>query len=278
MNGPYGPELNKLLQHHVHNVQNARNTGLDDSVSHRIEENYWTNEWLCYHTSPIDWTEPNYESHEYIAEWKNTLSCAAFLIVTYFGISELNKRKRIYIRITEMTRTKISYSDNDLRIAYYLCGFIGVTSAYFHATLSLLGQILDEVSILLLVQHCIFSILKVRFSIRLLFHLVFSCLLFVYPSYNAYILFISGLITFKILMARPEFTDSENRMSDHIKNLYFYFFLGLVVWLIDKIGISYISFGQTKVLHIHFIWHAIAACLANAGITFVDEFNRTLKI
>ena len=33
------------------------------------------------HSAPIDWCEPNYAVHSHVAEWNNTLSCLAYILV-----------------------------------------------------------------------------------------------------------------------------------------------------------------------------------------------------
>src|SRR5277367_4944329 len=80
---------------------------------------------------PIDWCEPNYVYSRYIAEFWNTISNLIFLVMGFYGIK--------YCRI------------NRLPSVYYYTFLtymlIGVFSAYFHATLTIYGQLLDEIGI-----------------------------------------------------------------------------------------------------------------------------------
>ncbi|XP_046857220.1 alkaline ceramidase-like isoform X2 [Xenia sp. Carnegie-2017] len=85
-------------------------------------------------TAHIDWCEPNYEFSPNIAEFFNTISNCI-----YFVIPPLN----IYL-FSEYS-SKVGQSFN---VVWLLMMVIGASSAYFHATLSLVGQLLDEVAIL----------------------------------------------------------------------------------------------------------------------------------
>lgn len=95
-------------------------------------------------SSPVDWCEGNYLHNSFIAETGNTVTNLVFLLYTPLlvflsGQFARNIHRGIYI-------------------IWALYAFVGLSSAYFHATLSLLGQLLDELSILWLIASA-FSML-----------------------------------------------------------------------------------------------------------------------
>jgi len=85
-------------------------------------------------SSPVDWCEPNYVHSSYIAEFFNTISNFPVILLPLVGI-RLNK-----LYFSHVTSNAI----------WIYCAFliVGVFSAYYHATLSLAGQLLDELGIL----------------------------------------------------------------------------------------------------------------------------------
>eukprot|EP01059_Diplonema_ambulator_P011497 TRINITY_DN21432_c0_g1_i1.p1 TRINITY_DN21432_c0_g1~~TRINITY_DN21432_c0_g1_i1.p1 ORF type:complete len:307 (+),score=79.76 TRINITY_DN21432_c0_g1_i1:45-923(+) len=88
---------------------------------------------LDWHSSPIDWCEENYEVHESVAEFWNMISGVVILPVA--GLAwVLHSRMRMKV---------------EPRFGFCLATLtlVGLGSIYFHATLSKLGQVLDEISI-----------------------------------------------------------------------------------------------------------------------------------
>eukprot|EP00756_Hemistasia_phaeocysticola_P033469 Hpha_TRINITY_DN16465_c1_g7::TRINITY_DN16465_c1_g7_i1::g.160755::m.160755/K01441/ACER1_2, ASAH3; alkaline ceramidase len=85
------------------------------------------------HSSPIDWCEENYETHPGVAEFWNTFSnLATFPIVALAWWLHADFIERI-----------------DSRFSFTLLSLftVGAGSMYFHSTLSILGQVLDEMCI-----------------------------------------------------------------------------------------------------------------------------------
>lgn len=156
--------------------------------------------WVGSGTSPVDWCEDNYTISPHIAEFFNTLSNVLFIVVPV-GASRLWH----------------SYSRNVSRgvhAVWVLFVVVGLSSAYFHATLSLLGQLLDELSILwvLMLSYTLFTPLRYRpRPLRDRFRLYPGCMAllaavitasaFVKPAINAYALFLVGAPAVWMLVA-----------------------------------------------------------------------------
>ena len=93
-------------------------------------------QWLAAGSSPVDWCEDNYTVTGNIAEFTNTLSNILFLIIPTSCLGA-----KVWSSYTK-------HVSLGTYIQLFFLLFIGVSSAYFHATLSLMGQLLDEVGII----------------------------------------------------------------------------------------------------------------------------------
>nr|XP_006125598.1 alkaline ceramidase 1 isoform X2 [Pelodiscus sinensis] len=89
---------------------------------------------FAYLTSEVDWCEGNFEHSEVIAEYYNTISNVSFFLL--FPIL-------LYLNHQYVQQRPLS--------AYSLSIMVlvtGIFSTYYHVTLSYVGQLLDELSIL----------------------------------------------------------------------------------------------------------------------------------
>ncbi|XP_069734285.1 alkaline ceramidase 1 [Phaenicophaeus curvirostris] len=89
---------------------------------------------FSYQSAEVDWCEGNFERSAIIAEYYNTISNVSFFILSPV-LFYLNQQYR-------QQRALPMYVVSVL----FLC--IGIFSTYFHMTLSYVGQLLDELSIL----------------------------------------------------------------------------------------------------------------------------------
>ena len=202
-----------------------------------------------YNFTPIDWCEPNYVYSKYIAEFWNTISNITFLILGYYGFKYCKK--------------------NILNSTYYLIFtiyiLIGIFSAYFHASLTTLGQLLDEISI----YFVIVTGLCCYMDINMLITLPFIPVIFIYPYYNPYLLFILGIgIFYKVNVSFTKMNDTQKRL---VAIIIVMFLISLFLWLFDKV--CYFD-GE---IHTHFIFHITIAMTGFLAIIFLDYVKNDRK-
>ena len=94
---------------------------------------------LEWHSSPLDWCEQNYIYSPYIVEFWNSLS--SMLLALGGLVGYLVYRNDAYLNKFEP----------QIYLIWAMMFVVGVGSVYFHGTLSIAGQISDEVPIVILV-------------------------------------------------------------------------------------------------------------------------------
>ena len=185
-----------------------------------------------YKSSTVNWCETDFTHNDFIIEYYNTLSS---LFITLIGLYGVNKR--LYF-------TNI----------YKILIFVGIFSAYFHMTLSFLGQILDELSITFIMLVVIYEFYKDDISnnhIKISYFLVLFQIIiqFIFPSINRFALFLYGIIVinkFKKII-KTGGVDILVYWCLTIISL----FLAILFWISDFI------FCDTIDLHFHALWHIL---------------------
>lgn len=210
-------------------------------------------QWVGAGTSPVDWCEKNYSVTPHIAEFVNTISNIVFLLVPV----ACNKLWSSYARNVS----------RGIQVVWAFFVIIGLPSAYFHATLSLLGQLLDELSILwvLMVSYTLFT--PVQYRPKFLrenkqLYVAFNTLLavfitasaFVQPAINAYPLFLVGVpaVTMLVMEVRASNDRSVVRLGTFaLVSLA----LAATLWVCDRFMCGIWQALNLTVLHA--LWHVL---------------------
>ena len=188
-----------------------------------------------YLSSSIDWCEANFVYNFYIAEYWNSLTS---LMISVNGLVGM-------------------YYYPEVQILYLTLIPIGITSFYFHASLSLMGQLLDEFFIMFSIivsAHYINNHIYPICNSYLLYFINFIQILlcFTFPVYNRLLLFLHGFYFWKFLR--------HMKTTLYVEDIYYItvsevlFSLSVACWLIDYIFcIKFINF--------HAIWHILIGCV-----------------
>lgn len=165
---------------------------------------------------------------------------------------------------------------NGIIILWILLIMIGIGSVYFHATLSLVGQLVDEISILwiLTAGYALFlpsiylpqsfRVQRQRFVYTcVLFALIITCLSFAYPYANAFALMILGLPSTGFIILHLSRSDNTKIRSLGLHCL-FIWIVAVTIWFADRMFCSFwlsISFP-----YLHSFWHILILFSSNQAI------------
>lgn len=188
---------------------------------------------LKYESSLIDWCENNYVINNYICEILNTITGFIFIIFSLFDIYNIYS---VFNKLNFLTL-----------FIYLLYLTTGIGTVLFHSTLSIFGQYVDEISILILIIFLYYDYKKDMLLTAFGFISLFM------PEYNRIFLLISsGIILFKV-----KYLNICN-LNEYHKSLSDKFILqleiGVCFWLIDLLACDYL------IISLHWIWH-IFSCL-----------------
>jgi len=202
-------------------------------------------------SSPVDWCEPNYIVTSSIAEFTNTISNIIFILVPLISIKLFSNYGK--------------YMGNGMLIVLLLLIVVGISSAYFHCSLSLVGQLLDELSILWVIAVG-FGLWLPRRLLPLQFHgnrkrfqdftiaaaALTSLFSWMFPSINAFALMLLFLPASIVLR------NELKRCKDaRVVNLGYrsccVLTIAVICWLVDRLCCSWcLKWG---VPNLHAFWH-----------------------
>uniref|UniRef100_A0A8D2JFQ6 Alkaline ceramidase n=1 Tax=Varanus komodoensis TaxID=61221 RepID=A0A8D2JFQ6_VARKO len=184
---------------------------------------------FAYQSAEVDWCERNFEHSENIAEYYNTYSSIIFFILSPV--------------ILKLNVDYVNYRPEPLRCFSVMQMLIGLFSIYFHMTLSYVGQLLDELSILWGLSVCYGCWFPPRYFpgfiknreqfLWLLAVMTILCtfLSFVKPVFNAYLLNCIALHLFYMT-----YLDCNNPRVHHLAvSMAILWGIAISCWLVDKL-------------------------------------------
>ncbi|KAG8454734.1 hypothetical protein GDO86_001088 [Hymenochirus boettgeri] len=224
-------------------------------------------------SSEIDWCEDNYLYSEYVAEYYNTVSNVIFLVVGPLMMYLLHPYA--------CTRSLA------VHLVWLMFTVVGFFSIYYHMTLSYLGQLMDEISILwvIAVGYSVWfprpyfpNFIKNRKNFGTIIFTVatFSTVLsFVRPAVNAYVL---NCITFHILYIVVK---EMKKCSDHsIQKLALasicLWLVAISCWLSDRFLCSF--WRRINFCYLHSIWHVFICITVAYSNTLFSYFDAVYEI
>ncbi|XP_017530255.2 alkaline ceramidase 1 isoform X1 [Manis javanica] len=220
---------------------------------------------FAYQSSEVDWCETNFQHSELVAEFYNTFSNVTFFI---FGPLMM-----FLMHPYAQKRSRYSY------VTFILFMVVGLFSTYFHMTLSFLGQLLDEISILWLLAsgysiwmpRCYFPTFlgenRSRFICFIVATAVVSTLLsFLRPMVNAYALnSIAGHILYIVF---HEYKKTNNKELRHLMEVSVVLWaFALTSWISDRLLCSF--WQQINFFYMHSIWHVLISITFPYGIATI---------
>ena len=216
-----------------------------------ILQEEFSERWLAAGSSPVDWCEDNYRVNSHIAEFTNTVSNLAFFVVV--PICMLSKFWKIFYRHVSI----------GAHIQLFMLLVIGASSAYFHATLSLLGQLLDELAIIwaICLGYATFTPNSMRpsfyhgkmaYAISVVAGILCTGLWFVAPYLNAFVMM---LVVYPILAL--QFKDVRQRKNKRLRVMSFAFVfvscLAVSLWVADRTMCG--VWRKLNIPGLHSLWH-----------------------
>ena len=219
--------------------------------------------WLAYESSPVDWCEDNFTVSGNIAEFTNTISNILLIALPTIAL-----RSKLWINYTR----HISFGVNFM---LYLFISVGISSAYFHATLSLFGQWLDEVGIIIAIC-CGYSFftpnnIRPRFFKGIIAHVLSGLMAvtltvtwFIAPYLNAFWMMALVFPMFG-MMIRETKLEKNLTVVKLVKLDLFLFAIAMSLWVSDRMFCQvWLKMG---IPGLHNIWHLLSAEVAYLSAT-----------
>lgn len=208
---------------------------------------------LLSNNTSVDWCEPNFYWTNYIAEFKNTFTN---LIYIYYGMFGL------YNMCTSCGKDKQQWE----KISYVNLIFLGVGSILYHGTMTVIGQILDEVSMIYLLYSMYSLTLSRVFEIKSYMRDL-SGLTVIYLVSPFYIFLLSYqlacLYVLKHIFAQVCLGITEPALRVHTRTIIrgvSVLFLSTILWFIDHFACDIYPLDQRtwKYSFCHSLWHLLS--------------------
>uniref|UniRef100_A0A8B9RPP0 Alkaline ceramidase n=1 Tax=Accipiter nisus TaxID=211598 RepID=A0A8B9RPP0_9AVES len=207
---------------------------------------------FSYQSAEVDWCEGNFERSTVIAEYYNTISNVSFFVLSP-ALLYLNRQYRQHRALP-------------MYVVSCLLFCVGIFSMYFHMTLSYVGQLLDELSILwtLAVAYSFWyprvyfpRFIKTRkhfFWLSGITTVISTLMSFIKPAFNAYVL---NCIAFHLLIILTYRKSQTLSTEPHFSVMVLWWVLAISSWISDRwlCGLwQAINFP-----YFHSFWHVLIA-------------------
>ncbi|KAG5847260.1 alkaline ceramidase 1-like [Anguilla anguilla] len=228
---------------------------------------------FSYESSEVDWCEDNYRHSETVVEFFNTMSNLVFFVVSPMMLYLLHP----YARERNLA----------VHLVWIMMIFVGLFSMYFHMTLSLMGQLLDELSILWVLAagySLWFPRRHFPFFIKDRSH--FSCVVlgitvittvssFFKPVANAYALncFAIHVVYSVVLEMRICTNPKALRLARQAIGLWV---LAICCWISDRFGCSF--WQKMNFCYLHAIWHILIVMATAYGTSLLSYLDAHYEI
>ncbi|KAG7279419.1 hypothetical protein CRUP_024238, partial [Coryphaenoides rupestris] len=221
----------------------------------------------------VDWCEGNYLHSEHVVEYFNTVSNLFFFVISPIMLYLLHP----YARERSLS----------VHLVWLMMILVGLFSAYFHMTLSFMGQMLDELSIVWVqaVGYAVWfprrlfpSFIKDRktFSrLVLVITVVLSLASFVKPTANAYALNFFGL-QLLYLQWNEARRCTDRRAMRLVKRMGVLWMLAITCWLSDRFGCDF--WQKLNFCYLHGIWHILIVLTVAYGTTLLAYLDAGYEI
>jgi len=223
-------------------------------------------------SSPVDWCEDNYTHSPHIAEFWNTVSNFLFLVMP-----------PILIHLHRPFASIVGYG---IHVIWVLLVVVGLSSAYFHATLSLFGQLLDETAILWVImagfsmwypKAAMPAALKDKDGSRRTFsYLILAVtigstwLAFIKPSINAFFLMTLGIPSIVVLGYNLKREDNRRVINLGRRSILFWV-ASVTCWINDRIYCNFWS--SLGFPYLHGFWHVLIFLASYTAVVLFSYFD-----
>jgi len=222
-------------------------------------------------SSPVDWCEENYTFTPMIAEFFNTVSNAIFLVMPPF--------------LMHLHQPYAESIGPGIHIIWLLLIVVGASSAYFHATLSLLGQLLDEIAILWVImagfamwypRAFMPASLKDKegrktFTTTVLMVTIVSTYLgFLQPKVNAFFLMTMGIPSVTMLVYNLKRED-DLRVTSLGRRSVIFWVTAVLCWVNDRLYCE--AWSSIGFPYLHGIWHVLIFIAAYTAVVLFAYFD-----
>eukprot|EP00092_Neocalanus_flemingeri_P023110 GFUD01025058.1.p1 GENE.GFUD01025058.1~~GFUD01025058.1.p1 ORF type:complete len:286 (-),score=48.78 GFUD01025058.1:48-905(-) len=228
-------------------------------------------------SSPIDWCEENYTFSPHIAEFVNTFSNLLFFLLPPLLI--------------HLHQPYARHCGPGIHLIWTLLIVVGASSAYFHATLSLLGQLLDEIAILWVIMAG-FALWfpreafppqwsqspdgRRKFSYLCFVFTVLSTFLgFIQPIVNAFVLLALGVPTMCLLIHELKMENNIRVLSLGRRSIVLWV-LAVICWVNDRVFCSW--WASIGFPYLHGAWHILIFLASYTAVVLFAYFEVKNKL